>query len=187
MIEARNCLNEDVVKMFVDKVTDDDIILVVVGNAEICTCTKAELRSTFTENADLRNAVLACTTKTDILFATENEVLATTNEDYNYWNENTRRVNKLFKHMDAAAAEPIEERIVACAIRTDEGKFEDIVTCKTLVKSTMVTFFNAEIRRKLIKSYMKANVVFCMSYDDASEDNQWFTFDELIDKGIVTV
>lgn len=185
MIDAKNCLNENSIKLFVDTLKDNDMVLVLVGSKEVCTCTKNELCKTFTENEDLKNAVAACTVKTDITFAGEAEILVTTTEDYNWWNESTRRINKLFKCFEVVQ-EVIENRIVACAVRLSDGTHEDIVTCKTSVKSAVTAFFNAEFRRKLIKSYMKANVVFCMNYDETSEGNQWYTFDELIDRGLAT-
>lgn len=141
-----------------------------------------------------------------ISFITETKVLQILGIDFNWWiavvrNKKYRRLDRLFSKekieeqqtQETSERQKKEKNIVvdemiykcACGIKKDNEvvdieKFEG-------TKKDMICFVNRLFQKNQIRSMFKAVVVFCINYkfdSDLNDINNWFTLNELYDKGV---
>lgn len=122
----------------------------------------------------------------EIIFETNDLKITTTGLDIRWWNGNTRRKNKMKK--EVMNNQPIVKATYsfAIALMNESGKVSNI---KSIVatKEDIIQFINENISKYKIDSMLKTKIVLNFTYSDTSTIDDWFEFDDLIEKGILLI
>lgn len=179
IFDSNNDLTQEMMTQFLDKIPLTEIILVVFGNNEIVT-SKQMLKNTFMKNDKIIDFSKNNIDK--IIISTEDDTLIMSTDDYLWWNENTRRINKLFKSITCQENKKIVNDLIVAIAENDNDKLVNIESF-TGKKQDCIQFLNKEIVIRTLKSFSKAKIEICLNYDN--EYQQWFTLDELILQGVI--
>lgn len=179
IIDAKNISSKEIMDKFLSLVKVDDVILISADDLEIV-CRKNTLKDSFKSEKLLTYAKEH--DKAEIIIATEENMLLLTSYDVTWWNENTRRINKLFKNVESITQETTYGIACGSVKQTSEGnEIVDIHTFKGN-KKEMIDFINKEITDRTLQSFMTDKILFSMDY--LEEKHSWKTIDELLETGV---
>lgn len=182
MINAKNKLAEDLIIKF-NNTIESKVILDINGNITELTKDTYIYKLFNKENDKLDDNSV-------IILKSENDELEMTGSDYNWWNANTRRINKMIR---AIVSEPVilTELTYSVGIATlIEGKLSDIQYFEGN-KKDVIESLNQNIVKRYIDNFLKAKIVINLCYDKNDINNTnldyWFTLDELQDMGAISL
>ncbi len=181
VIDAKNILTKEMMDQFLSSIKADDMIVIITPEFEL-TCNKNTLKDTY-RSAKLLDISKEYGDTVEITIATEDSALLLTGYDITWWNENTRRINKLFKDVESITKETTYGIACGSVCETTEGnQITDIHTFKGS-KKEMIEFINKEITERTLQSFMTDKILFSMNYFE--EKHSWKTIDELLETGVL--
>lgn len=108
--------------------------------------------------------------------------------DINWWKQNARRYNKLYKAADevlSAIPKPVYTLAIATLV---DGQLTQ-VNVLSGTKENATKALNEDIKNRYIDSFLKAKIVINLAYQQGDENDMdaWLTLDELKDIGAITL
>ena len=187
LIEAANSLNSSKWQEFILRAANTENEFAVSVNDEIVMIDIEQPELMFSNE---RLSTLIQDNEQDIYCLLDNAILHMLGIDYLWHKQRQSRIAKLFNKSVATRqskttkqSQMTSDISVACAVRKD-GQVLDVSFFVGNVKAT-VQFLNDAYRMKLAKSFFKDEVVFCINYNE--DTAEWFTFEELLEKGVFTI
>lgn len=183
MIDAKNKLNEKLLLKF-NNTINSKVILDINGNITELTKDTYINKLFNKENSKLDDNSV-------IILKSENDELETTGSDYNWWNANTRRINKMLKIQAEKDTQTTSEPVYCVGIATlIDGQLSDVQHFEGF-KKDIVEQLNQNIVKRYIDNFLKAKIVINLCYDVNNEDlknlDYWFTLDELQEMGAISL
>ena len=186
---AKNKLTQKVMTAFLVKIKNPvKLTFDGIDDVEITT-TKEELqKALFSEDVV---ELLELTEKINI--SDENFMLKFDKYDYNWWNKDESRREKLFSGLDLKQKEvkpiKIEKKVVeekkysiASGIRTENEDVDKVQIFEGTEKEVL-KWINGQLQVLTIETFFSNNkIVFCL--DPTKEEKEWYTVEELISIGV---
>lgn len=200
VIDAKKRLGPNSIQKFKENQSDDTNVVMYIEDTEMFFERPLKEMRSFFEDESVEQAVLNddCV----ISFITDEKILTILGLDFNWWiavvrNKKYRRLDKLFgeqvvekeQKKERQKKEKIDafQSLYKCACANlDNGVLKDIETFEGSYKD-MIIFINKANAMKLMRSFFKASVVFCINYSedkDLENVDNWFTVEELKEKGV---
>lgn len=176
VIDARNKLKAEDITHFLESASNE--IELFIDDKDTAMMTKSSLVK------DLLS--ISVEDRVEIVCVSESSELQITGLDINWWKDNARRYNKLYK-----AAEEVLSQVPASTYRIGiatliEGHLTQIKKIEG-TKNDILNALNDDIRTRYIDSFLKAQVVVNLAYQDGDEEDiePWLTLEELRDIGAI--
>lgn len=175
LIDARN------------KLKPEDIAKLYLGQSDIISVSYLNMGNTVFKKEFINTLLKIEVSDTDEITCNCDDItLLITGMDVNWWKQNARRYNKLYKAVENLTPVQPEQLFRVGVAVLNEGSLSQIKTFKG-TKDEMLVFLNDSIHTMYLDSFLKATIVINFFYEDEDETKleKWRTLDELEADGVI--
>lgn len=190
-IDARKKLGQNSMKEFVNCNSDDAIVTMYIEPQELIFEKTIKNMKQFFEDEEIEKVI--DNDDCIISFVSDSAVLQIIGLDYRWWIAVVRktkraRLKRLFDFDDKIIEEKqnkkvkqVESYTCFCGTVID-GKIDNIASFDGQ-KKDLINFVNKEYQIRMIKSFFKAKVVYCLNSDENDIGN-WKSYEDLLKEGV---